>query len=109
MATLENSLRAPDQSRSALLSEANSDAWILWASRHFSAKSVSTKIEMGILKAAYSAGIPTFTAGVFHLRDLLARYAVNDSEATTLFETVSSVAKRVDPDQLFTVIRYPLT
>jgi hypothetical protein len=61
------------------------------------------------LRSAFSAGIPCFSAGVFLLRDTLARYSERDEEAKEMFETVARLATRVDPDQLFTVIRYPIT
>lgn len=59
------------------------------------------------LKTAFRAGIPYFSAGVFHLRDGLSLYASKDAEAKTMLETVSRLAGRIDRNQAFTVIRYP--
>lgn len=85
------------------------DARVLLATRRIAQKPDDTVAALSALKSAFSAGIPAFSAGVFLLRDTLARYASCDSEAQRTFETVSKLATRVDPTQAFTVIRYPIT
>ena len=63
-----------------------------------------------ILGTAYGRGIPYFTAGVLHLRDLLdvlaSEEAGKDDAVREMLSTVSSIASRLDPAQTFTTLRY---
>ena len=59
------------------------------------------------LKDAYRRGIPFFSAGVHHLRDMLSLYSSVDPEVKVMLETVSGVLSRVDRYQALTVIRFP--
>lgn len=59
------------------------------------------------LKEAYRRGIPYFTSGMQHMRDMLSLMARDSREARDMLEAVSSVLSRVDRYQAFTVIRFP--
>lgn len=59
-------------------------------------------------KCAFRRGIPFFSAGVQYLRDILFLFADKDEEVKTMLEQVSSVARRIDLDQAFTVIHFPM-
>lgn len=62
---------------------------------------------LGSLKDAYRRGIPFYTAGLRHLMNGLYTFSTRDDEAKVMYERVSTVASRVDPNQAFNQITIP--
>jgi hypothetical protein len=62
---------------------------------------------LGALRKAVSAGLPYYGVGLQLLRDMLHMLAVDHDEARLMLERVAPAAARLDPRQLFTVLRFP--
>jgi hypothetical protein len=61
---------------------------------------------LAALKAAYRAGIPFYSVGLQLMREMFSLFT-DDEEARGMLEQVAQVASRVDPGQIFTVLRFP--
>ncbi len=58
------------------------------------------------LRAAAAGGVPYFSAGVLLLREMLFLLSADHPDLKPLAERAARVASRVDPGQIFTVLRY---
>lgn len=59
------------------------------------------------LRKAVAAGLPYFGVGLQLLRDMLQVASVEHDDAKALLEQIAPAAARLDPRQLFTVLRFP--
>lgn len=59
------------------------------------------------LRKAVAAGLPYFGVGLQLLRDMLQVASVEHDDAKVLLEQIAPAAARLDPRQLFTVLRFP--
>ena len=58
------------------------------------------------LRLAMAAGVPFFSAGVLLLREMLLQLCADHADLETLADKAGRIAGRVDPGQVFTVLRY---
>jgi hypothetical protein len=72
-------------------------------------KIASTKADLdearNSLKVAYARGVPFFAAGLMHLQQGLYSFSEKDAEAKQMYEAVTKLTLRIDPDQAFTLIQ----
>lgn len=108
VSTERSRLRSWEYSFSRLAKEYEelADAQILYACWSITVEPQDSGPAISLLERAFRCGMPQFGAGVFLLREALARYS-QDEKAKPLCETVARLARRVDPSQIFTVVRFP--
>ena len=58
------------------------------------------------LRLAMAAGVPFFSAGVLLLREMLLQLCADHADLETLADKAGRIAGRVDPGQVFTVLRH---
>lgn len=58
------------------------------------------------LRRAMAAGVPFFSAGVLLLREMLLQLCADHADLETLADKAGRIAGRVDPGQVFTVLRH---
>jgi hypothetical protein len=70
--------------------------------------SSSSKQEILIsAKEAYRRGLPFFTVGIQHLREMLSLFGSDDPEAVEMLNAVRSISSRCDISEAFTTLQYP--
>lgn len=71
---------------------------------------ISTEVRRDILNAAkdsYRRGLPFFTVGLKHLREILTIFGGDDPEAEKMLDSVRSISARCDISETFTTLQFP--